>query len=527
MDGDMTSKIIKQAAVRPAERFEYITAGDGNGGEGIVHSLRGDVCATAFGLGGLSAIPQEVPAMILPQAKLRYSGEKVVDPGLAGTWNMDRPQMKFVKSPPQPNPDGSYNYAIVVLCNRSALSQQDNEGVSDFKQSLESTALLTGIKLKIGGPPILSNETGLENVFSMLKSKNMRIAVVLMQFEAYGSIKLASDRIGFPSQCIRWKNVDRPPKGFHLNIMIKMNTKLGGTNHTLVSRLPSSNNNKSNSLFQDPPASLSWLFDNPCMLVGIDVSHAEPGSDRESMAAVVASMDGRAGQYVAHLSSQENRVEMVFALQDAMMSLLKSFRERNGGKFPNSIIVFRDGVSDSQFDQVLEKEIPAIRGAIELMGCTSDHVKIAVVICQKRHHTRLVFNENISTPQQPSSLINPCPGLVVDATGLDKSITNANINEFYLNSHAAIQGTSKPCKYALIFDEIGFKLSELELWTYWTTYLYARCNKSVSYATPAYYAHWASKRAKDLFAAGGSSQDLLDISAIWSNNKALSTMFFI
>ena len=58
------------------------------------------------------------------------------------------------------------------------------------------------------------------------------------------------------------------------------------------------------------------------------------------------------------------------------------------------------------------------------------------------------------------------------------------------------QGTAKPCKYALIFDEIGFKLSELELLTYWTTYLYARCNKSVSYATPAYYAHWASKRAK-------------------------------
>ena len=61
---------------------------------------------------------------------------------------------------------------------------------------------------------------------------------------------------------------------------------------------------------------------------------------------------------------------------------------------------------------------------------------------------------------------------------------------------ALSQGTAKPCKYALIFDEIGFKLSELELLTYWTTYLYARCNKSVSYATPAYYAHWASKRAK-------------------------------
>ena len=35
--------------------------------------------------------------------------------------------------------------------------------------------------------------------------------------------------------------------------------------------------------------------------------------------------------------------------------------------------------------------------------------------------------------------INPCPGLVVDATAGKRSITNSTINEFYLNSHATIQ----------------------------------------------------------------------------------------
>lgn len=39
------------------------------------------------------------------------------------------------------------------------------------------------------------------------------------------------------------------------------------------------------------------------------------------------------------------------------------------------------------------QEVPAIRGALELMGCTSDFAKIAVVICQKRHNTRLVYDE--------------------------------------------------------------------------------------------------------------------------------------
>lgn len=76
------------------------------------------------------------------------------------------------------------------------------------------------------------------------------------------------------------------------------------------------------SRFQDPPASLSWLFDKTCMLVGIDVSHADPGSDRPSLAAVVGSMDGKASQYMAHLSSQGPRTEIVAGLADAVVALI-------------------------------------------------------------------------------------------------------------------------------------------------------------------------------------------------------------
>jgi hypothetical protein len=37
------------------------------------------------------------------------------------------------------------------------------------------------------------------------------------------------------------------------------------------------------------------------------------------------------------------------------------------------------------------------------------------------------------------------------------------LNEFYLNSHVSIQGTSKPCRYSLIHDEIGIKVRLLKL----------------------------------------------------------------
>jgi eukaryotic translation initiation factor 2C len=117
-----------------------------------------------------------------------------------------------------------------------------------------------------------------------MKAGGVRIVVCLMVSDSYGAIKLVSDKMGLPTQCIKWKNIDRTPRGFHLNLLIKLNTKLGGTNHTLISRAVTK---PTSAVFQDPPQSLSWIFDKPTMLVGIDVSHAEPGSDRESMAAVV------------------------------------------------------------------------------------------------------------------------------------------------------------------------------------------------------------------------------------------------
>jgi eukaryotic translation initiation factor 2C len=335
----------------------------------------------------------------------------------------------------------------------------------------------------------------------------------------YCTVKFATDPMGLMTQCVKWKNILKPPRGLHMNVMLKVNTKMGGTNHTLASRLSPEAARAGPATFQDPPASLSWVFDKPCMLVGIDTSHAEPGSNKKSVAAVVGSINGQASQYACHISAQAPRVEMVAALTEAMFALIKTFREKNLNRLPEHIIVYRDGVGDGQFQEVLDKELPCIRQALAEHGDLD--CKIAFLVCQKRHNTRLVYEE------RPNTFINCCPGLCVDGSSREKSITSAVYNEFYLNSHTAIQGTAKACKYSLVFDEIGMKISELELLTYWSCYLYTRCNRSVSLATPVYYAHWASRRAKHLFTAGAEDADLATISAKWSEEGRDSTMFFV
>lgn len=502
----LAAEVIKYAAVKPSERMSHIA----DSGKSVVKVMQSDPTAAAFGLNTVSLAPQTVPARVLPQAKLQYGGGAVVDPHFAGTWNAD--SNKFLRSPPDAR-QGGYMYGVLTVGAHGPPGD-----IGGFCRELERAAGATGVPLRAGGAPLHSTvkDTVLQEQLGKMKKGGVRIVLVVMVDEtAYGHIKLVSDMMALPTQCIKLSKLEKSPRGIHYNLVIKMNHKMGGTNHTLKSRLAPNAKPPADS-FQSPPASLSWIFDKPCMLVGIDVSHPEPGSMKPSMAAVVGTVDGTATKYVAHMSAQGNRVEMVSALTEAMGCLFASFRERNRGRMPETVVVYRDGVSEGQYDAVLQNELPQIQEAIAQQGFF-EGIKVAILICTKGHRTRIVGQEGAG-----AEYVNPCPGLVVDS-----HITSDALNEFYLNSHAAIQGTAKPCRYTLIYDEVGFKLSELELLTYWTTYLYGRCNKSVSYATPAYYAHWASKRGKELLAAGASAEDLTQISQNCAPVAAGYNMFFI
>ena len=49
---------------------------------------------------------------------------------------------------------------------------------------------------------------------------------------------------------------------------------------------------------------------------------------------------------------------------------------------------------------------------------------------------------------------------------MDRDICHPTEFDFYLNSHAGIQGTNRPCHYHVLLDEIKFGATELQLLTY-------------------------------------------------------------
>ena len=59
-----------------------------------------------------------------------------------------------------------------------------------------------------------------------------------------------------------------------------------------------------------------------------------------------------------------------------------------------------------------------------------------------------------------------------------------------------LQGTARPTKYKVFWDDANMSEDEIEELTYYLCHLFSRCNRSVSYPAPTYYAHLAAFRAK-------------------------------
>ncbi|KAM0842094.1 hypothetical protein ACQ4PT_058583 [Festuca glaucescens] len=115
---------------------------------------------------------------------------------------------------------------------------------------------------------------------------------------------------------------------------------------------------------------------------------------------------------------------------------------------------------------------------------------VTFVVVQKRHHTRL-FPEVHGKREMTDKSGNILPGTVVDLM-----ICHPTEFDFYLCSHAGIQGTSRPTHYHVLYDENHFTADALQSLTNNLCYTYARCTRAVSVVPPAYYAHLAAFRAR-------------------------------
>uniref|UniRef100_A0A8C5HKS1 Protein argonaute-1 n=1 Tax=Gouania willdenowi TaxID=441366 RepID=A0A8C5HKS1_GOUWI len=357
-----------------------------------------------------------------------------------------------------------------------------------------------------------------EPMFRHLKNTytGLQLIVVILpgKTPVYAEVKRVGDTLlGMATQCVQVKNVLKTSPQTLSNLCLKINAKLGGINNILV------------------PHQRPSVFQQPVIFLGADVTHPPAGDGKKpSIVAVVGSMDAHPSRYCATVRVQRARQDVIQDLACMVRELLIQFYKSTRYK-PTRIIFYRDGVSEGQFRQVLYCELLAIREA-----CLSLEVDyqpgITYAVVQKRHHTRLFCSDRTERVGRS--------GNIPAGTTVDTDISHPYEFDFFLCSHAGIQGTSRPSHYLVLWDDNGFSADDFQLLTYQLCHTYVRCTRSVSIPAPAYYAHLVAFRAryhlvdKDHDSAEGShlsgqsnGRDPQTLArAVQIHHDALSTMYF-
>lgn len=477
---DQTANMIRNTAKKPDER------------RGTVMNIMKDCKfhADPYVKGfGIEVDPQMVTleGRVLTTPGILYDGGGQPLIPSKGSWNMKG--IKLLKG-------ATINFWGLVVYNDAKKPGLREDDCYRFQNELMKTA--KGMGIKIGNPcyqrMVNDPRDNASKIITeaVLKEAKIELLVVVLPGKTpfYADLKRIcetengytdiNDEIvknivkesGMSTQCIQAKNAKKCNPMTLAQLCLKINAKMGGLNNAI----------DTGNKFTRP----ARIFSEPVIFLGADVTHPGIGDKSSpSIAAVVGSVDPYPIRYAVCVRVQAHRVEMIEDLCDITKELLKQFY-KSLGKKPARIVMFRDGVSEGQFQQVLQYEMTAMRKACTLLG--KDYKPaITFIVVQKRHHARFT----VQNPAHADRSGNCPPG-----TTIDTAICHPSEFDYYQYSHAGIQGTSRPTHYHVLWDDNDFSADELQALSFMLCHLYVRCTRSVSIPAPAYYAHHVAFRAR-------------------------------
>ncbi|OBT88213.1 hypothetical protein VE02_02429 [Pseudogymnoascus sp. 03VT05] len=460
LQGQETADFIKFATAPAYERKNQIQ----HGLRLLSHHAVPTIAAHGFKVNNTM---MSVKARILPAPRLTYGGNRPMTPR-DGRWNLRG--LKFLR------PSTIKSWVIVYVPARQPL---DNNQLERFGSEMVRSFTDCGMTVPREGPPIIvGNPYG--NLTQVVQDSIARahnnfgtrpdVIFIILQGASvpiYKTLKAGLDvHEGIASQVMLQEKAlsGRGSAQYLANIAMKVNVKLGGTN----------------CIAEEP------LFKSGrCMLLGGDISHAAPGALRSvnpppSTAALVGTWDRECTAYTAVASVQESLLGFIANVKPMMAELLKRYAEKNNGSYPQHIVYYRDGVSESEFQEIKTEEGRKLHELCQELGAQT---KITIIVAIKRHHTRFFADRDIA-----SKLGNvPC-GTVVE--------NSSTINDAFIIAHPDLQGTKRPTRYVTIVDENNLGADAFQRLTFNLCSSYARATTSVAVCPPVYYADQACERAR-------------------------------
>jgi len=349
--------------------------------------------------------------------------------------------------------------------------------VQNFCKEMQRVASRMGITManpKVVALPDDRTDTYIKQMRLLLNQSVQLFMMIFPQQKAdrYSAVKkLCCIESPVPSQvvCVKTISNEKRLSAVAQKIALQINCKLGGE---------------------------LWACQTPLkklMVVGIDVYHSK-SAKAGSIGGMVSSLNDSLSRYYSAVVLQKQGQEMIDALKIAFIQSLVRYYEANN-YFPDVIIVFRDGVGDSQMDSVAAHEGQQFMKAFKASFGDSDSSddlrkrftelrpedyspQFVYIVVQKRISTRIMM-------PQGRDVINPPPGTV-----LDNTVTRFAFKDFFLVPQAVNQGTVTPT-HMVVTKEEGAPLGPniIQQLAYKLTHMYFNWPGTVRVPAPCQYAH--------------------------------------
>ncbi|KAJ1854343.1 hypothetical protein GGF49_002350 [Coemansia sp. RSA 1853] len=438
ISGWQRMKLMAQSVLTPTQRQRMLE-------RAVQHITR--VCAEDPGISdfGIVVSPElaRVQGHVLPRPCISFGSSTFAQLDPQASWTIGQNTLYKAAH--------ISKWAIAVFCSKQQCPESQ---LLAFSKQLIKTAHELGLDFDESRPQIIYAQTPrVLDTLSTVRDAQIIICVVpSTSVSLYGEIKrVAYTQLGIHTQCVNVRNTKGSRSKLVEALVLKINTKLGG---------------QSTNSFEPT---------EPTMYISADVCHTT--EINVSVASFVWSVDSGqkfAGTVVQHPKRQEIIENMDVLTRHALRVHYKHTRVK-----PVQIVYLRDGVSDSQLEDVRRIELDGIIRGCKLVDPKYEP-RVLLMIARKRHCTRFV--------QETSNFENCVPGTVV--TEMTRN------GGFHLIAHHAIHGVSKPTYFLITHNTTRMSNADIHKMTYDLCFAYPIVMRAVTMPAPLYYAHRLSGKGR-------------------------------
>jgi aubergine-like protein len=358
------------------------------------------------------------------------------------------------------NVNGLIKQAVAINILRIFHQSSDSSNAQFLEKILRERLKASGVPIEVIDYEQYSSFDHLHELLSSIRSTDVVPSIILViiprRDQIYSEIKQLALNADLPVQCIlssQFRNEG------------KIKSVLSNLTHQIAAKTGS-------QIWTVPHCE---GIPKITMVVGMDVHH-DTVNQRESVLGFSASLNPDFTKYYSTIRKQAKVGEEISAaVEDCFKEAIVNFYEETKKRFlPSLIIVFRDGVSDSQEDLVRSIEVAGLKKIIA--GFQGYDPEIIYMVVRKGIDQRF-FQSN------KGQYWNPKAGTVI----LDPMICDDST--FYLITSTVTQGNAAPVKYRIIENTSNVSKAVLAKFSYGLSHLYYNWKGAIKIPAPIQLSH--------------------------------------